>query len=74
MGRTRLVSCGTQPTSVVPRSHARDAGPSGLAQPEQQCIVSRVETDLLLRQADEHDAQLARGESMGWMHGMPPGV
>jgi amidase len=42
--------------------------------PNSNAIVSRVETDLLLRQADEHDAQLARGESMGWMHGMPPGV
>jgi amidase len=36
--------------------------------------VSRVETDLLLRQADEHDAQLARGESIGWMHGMPQAI
>jgi len=42
--------------------------------PNSNAIVSRVETDLLLRQADEHDAQLARGESIGWMHGMPQAI
>jgi amidase len=29
---------------------------------------------VLLQQADERDAQLARGESMGWMHGMPQAI
>jgi len=28
----------------------------------------------LLRQAEARDAQLARGESMGWMHGMPQAI
>ena len=28
----------------------------------------------LLKQAEERDAQLARGESMGWMHGFPHAV
>ncbi|PUE46390.1 amidase [Limnohabitans sp. 2KL-1] len=42
--------------------------------PGSNAIVSRVETDVLLRQADERDAQLARGESMGWMHGMPQAI
>ena len=37
-------------------------------------IISRVEAPLLLAQADERDAQLARGQSMGWMHGMPQAI
>jgi amidase len=37
-------------------------------------IVSRVDSDLLLERAAERDAQLARGESMGWMHGFPHAV
>ncbi|WP_353238489.1 amidase [Limnohabitans sp.] len=42
--------------------------------PGSNAIVSRVDTDDLLRQARERDAQLARGESMGWMHGMPQAI
>lgn len=42
--------------------------------PESNAIVSRVEPEVLLRQAHERDAQLARGESMGWMHGMPQAI
>ncbi|MDO9195059.1 amidase [Rhodoferax sp.] len=42
--------------------------------PRHQAIVSLQDGDLLLRQADERDAQLARGESMGWMHGMPQAI
>jgi len=42
--------------------------------PGSNAIVSRVDTDALLRQAQERDAQLARGESMGWMHGMPQAI
>lgn len=37
-------------------------------------IVSLQSSDLLLRQADLRDAQLVRGESMGWMHGMPQAI
>ncbi len=39
--------------------------------PQSNALVSLADEDVLLRQADERDAQLARGESMGWMHGMP---
>ncbi len=39
--------------------------------PQSNALVSLADGDDLLRQADERDAQLARGESMGWMHGMP---
>ena len=42
--------------------------------PGSNAIVSRVDTEVLLRQAQERDAQLARGESMGWMHGMPQAI
>jgi amidase len=42
--------------------------------PDSNAIVSRVPHDVLLQQADERDAQLARGESMGWMHGMPQAI
>ena len=34
-------------------------------------IVSLAPVELVLSQADEKDAQLARGESMGWLHGIP---
>jgi amidase len=42
--------------------------------PGSNAIVSRVDSELLLQQADERDAQLARGESMGWMHGIPQAI
>jgi amidase len=34
-------------------------------------LVSLAEPEAVLAMADERDAQLSRGESMGWMHGMP---
>src|ERR1700741_2439864 len=34
-------------------------------------IVARVDEATLLAQADERDAQLARGQSMSWLHGLP---
>ena len=37
-------------------------------------IVSLQDPDDLLRQADARDAQLARGQSLGWMHGMPQAI
>jgi len=42
--------------------------------PKVNAIVSLQDRDDLLKQADERDAQLARGESMGWMHGFPHAV
>jgi len=42
--------------------------------PHSNALVSLADEDVLLRQADERDAQLARGESMGWMHGMPQAI
>jgi amidase len=42
--------------------------------PELNAIIQRQLPDDLLAQADERDAQLARGEYMGWMHGMPQAI
>ena len=39
--------------------------------PRVNAIVARVDEQTLLAQADERDAQLAQGHSLGWMHGMP---
>lgn len=39
--------------------------------PKVNAIVSLQEREGLLKQADERDAQLARGQSLGWMHGFP---
>ena len=42
--------------------------------PQSNAIVSRVDSAALLAQADARDAQLARGESMGWLHGIPQAI
>lgn len=42
--------------------------------PVYNAIVSLVEDDELLNQARRADAELARGEYRGWMHGMPHAI
>ena len=42
--------------------------------PMVNAIVSRVDSAQLLMQADARDQQLARGESLGWMHGFPQAI
>lgn len=42
--------------------------------PQVNAIVALQDGDLLLRQADERDRQLAAGQYLGWMHGMPHAV
>ncbi len=42
--------------------------------PRHNAIVSLQPRDLLFAQADARDAQLARGETMGWMHGFPMAI
>jgi len=37
-------------------------------------IVNLAPADTLLRKADERDAELARGASRGWMHGLPQAI
>ena len=42
--------------------------------PLHNAIVSLREREDLMREADARDAQLARGQGMGWMHGFPVAV
>jgi amidase len=42
--------------------------------PHVNAIVSLQDEADLLRQADARDAALARGDSLGWMHGMPQAI
>jgi hypothetical protein len=42
--------------------------------PKVNAIVSLQDRDSLLRQAKERDAQLAKGQYLGWMHGFPHAV
>ncbi|MCG8908650.1 MULTISPECIES: amidase [Pseudomonas] len=42
--------------------------------PAVNAIVSQQPDDLLLAEADQRDAELARGEYRGWMHGLPHAV
>ena len=42
--------------------------------PQVNAIVSLQERGALLDQASERDAQLSRGEDLGWMHGLPHAV
>jgi amidase len=42
--------------------------------PRHNAIVSLRGESGLLQEADDRDAQLARGQSLGWMHGMPQAV
>ena len=42
--------------------------------PTVNAIINLRDEPDLLEEADARDAQLARGESMGWMHGMPQAI
>lgn len=42
--------------------------------PRFNAIVNLAPYDALLKQADERDTELARGQSRGWMHGMPQAI
>jgi amidase len=42
--------------------------------PRFNAVVSLRETEVLLAEADQCDAELARGQSRGWMHGFPLAV
>ena len=67
---TRVVSC----REVMQAFLARIAA----VNPSHNAIVSLRDGDELLREADAHDVQLARGASatgpIGWMHGMPQAI
>ena len=42
--------------------------------PRFNAIVNLAPEDVLLRQADARDAELARGQWRGWLHGMPQAI
>ncbi len=46
----------------------------GSVNPRVNAIVSLRSEAELLAQADRYDAMLARGQSMGWMHGIPQAI
>ena len=61
--RTRRVSCRETLVAYLDRIDALN--------PTYNAIVSLQPRETLLAQADERDAQLARGQWLGWMHGLP---
>ena len=63
---TRQVSCRQVMQAYLARIHRLN--------PRFNAIVNLAADDGLLAQADARDAMLARGESMGWMHGMPQAI
>src|SRR5215468_3226640 len=64
--RARQVSC----REVMQATLARIAA----VNPRHNAIVSLRDGDALLREADERDAQLRRGATSGWMHGLPQAI
>ncbi len=62
----RTVSCREVMQSTLARIHRLN--------PRFNAIVSLAPDEQLLSQADECDADLARGHSRGWMHGMPQAI
>jgi amidase len=62
----KTVSCREVMQAYLARIHA--------VNPRVNAIVSLRDEADLLHDAHERDAQLARGESMGWMHGMPQAI
>ena len=63
---SKAVSCREVMTSFLNQIQKHNA--------HSNALVSLASAEVVLAQADERDAQLARGESMGWMHGMPQAV
>lgn len=63
---TRQVSCREVMQTYLARIHTLNPGANA--------IVNLASDDSLLRQADEHDALLARGASKGWLHGVPQAI
>ena len=59
----RRLSCRDLMQATLQRVHSLN--------PRFNAIVNLADGDTLLRQADAHDALLARGQSMGWLHGLP---
>ena len=62
----RSISCRETMQATLARIEAMN--------PTFNAIVSLQDGDALLRAADVRDAELARGASRGWMHGMPQAI
>lgn len=58
----RQVSCRELMQTTLQRIHR--------VNPVCNAIVNLAPDDVLLQQADERDAEMARGASRGWLHGM----
>lgn len=64
--RARELSCREVMAAFLARIHRLN--------PAFNAIVNLAPDAALLRQADERDAELARGEWRGWMHGLPQAI
>ncbi len=62
----REVSCREVMRAYLQRIHALN--------PHLNAIVNLADDAVLLQQADERDADLARGVNRGWLHGMPQAI
>jgi amidase len=62
----REVSCAEVMTAYLQRVEALN--------PRYNAIVTLQDGDMLLHQARERDSMLARGEDMGWLHGVPQAI
>ncbi|GAA3541532.1 amidase [Zobellella aerophila] len=64
--RSRAVSCREVMQAYLAHIEA--------VNPQVNAIVSLQDGERLLAQADERDRQLARGEYLGWLHGIPQAI
>jgi amidase len=64
--QARQLSCREVMQATLARIHALN--------PTYNAIVNLASDDALLAQADECDAELARGHSRGWLHGIPVAI
>ena len=63
---TREISCREVAQAFVSRIHS--------VNPRFNAIVSMIPDDEILQEADQRDAELARGSSRGWLHGIPQAI
>jgi amidase len=64
--RSRALSCREVMQACLARIHRLN--------PQLNAIVNLARDDDLLQQADQRDAELARGQWHGWLHGLPQAI